>query len=196
MAKYDHGGGCACGLYKECCCERRSLMSDLKEKPDHWTQKAITQWSRQTFGIVSPTVMAVRMNKEVAELLIALGEGDVEEARKETADVGVMILQVAELLGFDLTFGPAPSPNDLAVRLDIAQLEALEMNRNVAELITVLTLADLTQARRHTRIIWVRLGIIANTLNIDLRAGITAKMDINFKRVWKQNPSGDFQHVG
>lgn len=21
MAKYDHGGGCACGLYKVCCCE-------------------------------------------------------------------------------------------------------------------------------------------------------------------------------
>jgi len=21
MAKYDQGGGCACGLYRECCCE-------------------------------------------------------------------------------------------------------------------------------------------------------------------------------
>ena len=32
MAKYDHGGGCACGLYKECCCER----APRDETPKLW----------------------------------------------------------------------------------------------------------------------------------------------------------------
>ena len=32
MAKYDHGGGCACGLYKECCCE----LAPSDETPKLW----------------------------------------------------------------------------------------------------------------------------------------------------------------
>lgn len=30
MAKYDQGGGCACGLYKECCCSGSNVMAAAK----------------------------------------------------------------------------------------------------------------------------------------------------------------------
>jgi hypothetical protein len=30
MAKYDQGGGCACGLYKECLCKESRNNVDLK----------------------------------------------------------------------------------------------------------------------------------------------------------------------
>lgn len=102
----------------------------MKDTTDQWDQKAITEWSRNTFGVTSPTVVAARMNKEVAELLTALTLANLSEARKECADVGVMLLQVAELLG------------------------------------------------------------------IDLMQAVSDKMDVNYKRQWEQTPAGDFQHKG
>lgn len=33
MAKYDQGGGCACGLYRECCCELNLMREDMFPKP-------------------------------------------------------------------------------------------------------------------------------------------------------------------
>lgn len=89
------------------------------------TQKTITDWSREHFGYQSPLTIALRMNVETAELLNALGShervqgGPImdsddlealaaerdrlrEHAADEVADVGVMLLQVAEVLGVDL----------------------------------------------------------------------------------------------
>lgn len=89
------------------------------------TQKTITDWSRENFGHQSPLSIALRMNVEVSELLNALGShekiqgGNIrdsddletlavererlrEHAADEVADVGVMLLQVAEVLGVDL----------------------------------------------------------------------------------------------
>lgn len=81
------------------------------------TQKTITDWSRENFGHQSPLTIALRMNVEQAELLNALGSYDRESngicsaedldklhehAADEVADVGVMLLQVAETLGIDL----------------------------------------------------------------------------------------------
>lgn len=89
------------------------------------TQETITAWSRENFGSQSPLTIALRMNVEVAELLNALGSYERaaaeptsgaddrevlsdarlelrEKAADEVADVGVMLLQVAEVLGVDL----------------------------------------------------------------------------------------------
>lgn len=97
MAKYDHGGGCACGLYKECVCREKET-----EMERQWTQEQITLWAWDTFGPASPAVVASRMNVEMAELLEALALNDRAEARKEVADVGIILLQLAELLDIDL----------------------------------------------------------------------------------------------
>lgn len=85
-------------------------MRDMKEdgeevagpSPKTWTQQEITEWALSTFGMTPTPIVAMRMNKEVAELLTALALGDWKEARKEAADVGVMLMQVCELLGIDL----------------------------------------------------------------------------------------------
>jgi NTP pyrophosphatase (non-canonical NTP hydrolase) len=82
------------------------------------TQKSITEWSREQFGYQSPLSIALRMNVEVGELLNVLGnraaaieQGNytkdtmdelLRHGQDEVADVGVMLLQVAEGLGIDL----------------------------------------------------------------------------------------------
>lgn len=67
-----------------------------------WTQVSITGWSTQTFGNRTALATAVRMNKEVAELLSALENGEDDVARKEVADVAIVLMQVAQRLGIDL----------------------------------------------------------------------------------------------
>jgi NTP pyrophosphatase (non-canonical NTP hydrolase) len=71
-------------------------------KPFKWTQEKITRWAQSQFGVVPPLGIATRMNLEVAELLDALNNGNVEEAIKEVADVEIMLRQVAETLGVTL----------------------------------------------------------------------------------------------
>lgn len=67
-----------------------------------WTQERITEWSTKTFGERSPLSTAVRANKEMAELLSALENGEIETASNEVADVVIILMQVAERLGMDL----------------------------------------------------------------------------------------------
>lgn len=77
-----------------------------------WTQREITQWGNDTFGFTKVRSVGTRMNKEVAELLTALEYWEVtgsitnlEAAREECADVGIMLFQVADKLGLDLLEG-------------------------------------------------------------------------------------------
>ncbi len=65
-------------------------------------QKSINEWSVSTFGIESALSRALRANIELAELLCALANGRGEEAKKEIADVAILILDVAEVLNVDL----------------------------------------------------------------------------------------------
>jgi NTP pyrophosphatase (non-canonical NTP hydrolase) len=67
-----------------------------------WTQVSITGWSTQTFGNRTALATAVRANKEMAELLSALENGEDEVARKEVADVVIVLMQVAQRLNIDL----------------------------------------------------------------------------------------------
>lgn len=85
-------------------------------------QSSITQWGLDTFGPTHPAAVAKRMSKEVAELLalfeqvghewdgkkqvrIPVEKLDPELLQKmhlECADVGIMLLQIAELLQVDI----------------------------------------------------------------------------------------------
>ena len=65
-------------------------------------QKSINEWSVSTFGIESALSRALRANIELGELITALANGKIEEARKEIADVAILILDTAEVLEIDL----------------------------------------------------------------------------------------------
>lgn len=67
-----------------------------------WTQGSISHWATRTFGWSSPKTIAVRLNKEMAELLSALEHGEKDEAIKECADIYIMVSQIAEGLLVDL----------------------------------------------------------------------------------------------
>lgn len=69
-----------------------------------WNQQSITEWSSETFGPRSALSTAVRANKEMAELLSALENGEDEVACKEVADVVIVLMQVAHRLGIDLNY--------------------------------------------------------------------------------------------
>lgn len=68
-----------------------------------WTQKMIAEWAKSQFGYHGPRPIAIRGNKEMAELLSSLENNiPAEECAEECADVAIFLLQVCERLGFDL----------------------------------------------------------------------------------------------
>lgn len=67
-------------------------------------QELITSWGQRTFNNPSPLALAVRGNKEMAELVSHLLNKPEEKAEiaEECADVAFFLLQICDLLGFDL----------------------------------------------------------------------------------------------
>lgn len=64
-----------------------------------WNDKDIYEWAIATFGVSTPKAIATRMNKEMAELLTALENGQMEVAHKELADLRVFMGQLITILG-------------------------------------------------------------------------------------------------
>lgn len=71
-----------------------------------WTQAAITKWAESKFGFNGPKPIAIRGNKEMAELLSSLeNSGTLENSARsamECADVIIFMMQTAERLGYDV----------------------------------------------------------------------------------------------
>lgn len=67
-----------------------------------WDQKKITEWSVNTFGITDFISVAHRMRWEISEFYECIDQDDIENAKKEIADIEIMLRQVAEMLGVDL----------------------------------------------------------------------------------------------
>lgn len=76
------------------------------------TQKSITAWGQRTFGHPHPAHVAARMTHEMFELdekFKECGTGPLAQLSAETlaglagecADLGIMLLQIVELLGLD-----------------------------------------------------------------------------------------------
>ncbi len=67
-------------------------------------QNQITKWGQETFDRPSPLALAVRGNKEMAELVSHLlnKPDEFSEIAEECADVAFFLLQICGLLGFDL----------------------------------------------------------------------------------------------
>lgn len=66
-----------------------------------WNQATITAWAGRTFGQPKGGAreIAIRGNKEMAELLSALENGQTDVAIKECADVIIVMMQVMHRLG-------------------------------------------------------------------------------------------------
>ena len=68
-----------------------------------WTQEMITNWAESQFGYHEPKPIAIRGNKEMAELLSSLENNiPTEECAEECADVAIFLLQICQRLGYDL----------------------------------------------------------------------------------------------
>lgn len=66
-------------------------------------QKDISRWGAETFGDPAPRGLAIRGNKEMAELLSGFENGRPNnELAEECADVCFFLLQICEGLGYDL----------------------------------------------------------------------------------------------
>jgi len=96
MAKYDQGGGCACGVQKVCDCE--------ESKPERTTQEQVWDWAYDQFGVNNVLTLAIRGNKEMAELLqeIQTGSKPAKEIAMECADISFFLLQICEASGYDM----------------------------------------------------------------------------------------------
>ena len=68
------------------------------------TQKSVATWAQDTFGPVSSNArVAARANEEMAELLRALTTDDeAAGAAEECADVVIVLMRLADRMGFDL----------------------------------------------------------------------------------------------
>lgn len=64
-----------------------------------WTDEKIYDWAKDTFGAHSPQAIAIRMNKEMAELLSAIENHKLKEACAELADLRVFMAQLNVILG-------------------------------------------------------------------------------------------------
>jgi NTP pyrophosphatase (non-canonical NTP hydrolase) len=67
-------------------------------------QKDVSQWAERTFGPVgSNASVAARANKEMSELLMTLATNDTNpKAAEEAADVLLVLLRLADRMGFDI----------------------------------------------------------------------------------------------
>jgi NTP pyrophosphatase (non-canonical NTP hydrolase) len=73
-------------------------MSDIHSRD----QRAVAEWYRQNGGHASLRNAVDRTADELRELTDALFRGDPDAIRDEAADVGLCLLMVAEIAGFDL----------------------------------------------------------------------------------------------
>lgn len=83
-----------------------------------WSDRDIYEWGHRTFGTNSPIAVAIRMNKEMSELLTALQNGRFQEAVEELADLRIFMAQIHYMLT-----GPQ-FPKTLSDRVD----EKMEIN--------------------------------------------------------------------
>jgi NTP pyrophosphatase (non-canonical NTP hydrolase) len=67
-----------------------------------WNQRKITDWATKNFGHTTPREVAIRGNKEMAELLSEFENRMVDKIPAECADICIFLMQVCEKLGVDL----------------------------------------------------------------------------------------------
>jgi NTP pyrophosphatase (non-canonical NTP hydrolase) len=91
----------------------REIHKHEREARRKWTLAAISQWTRETFGVPDAFLVAARINEEMAELLIQIAKAEsdssvnygeaMDKAAVEIADVVIVCCHLASAMNIDLT---------------------------------------------------------------------------------------------
>ena len=163
-----------------------------------WNQKTIHQWGIDTFGNAALNTLgvAIRMSKEAIELSnVLMTMDDVDKISMESADVAIVLVQVANCLGFDVhAEDQAVEEVDDAIDTEIGA--AMILNAAAVDLLSALFHgAEKDQVILQIRKIMTCLGVLEEIYEFDLVEKIQEKMEINVARQWARKEDGSFQHV-
>ena len=178
-----------------------------------WNQKTIHQWGIDTFGApaLNTLGLAIRMVKEAVELSTALHLDVENEVLNESADVAIVVLQVANCLDFEVDQVLGIHPDGTAVLpkfkeyLELFQKTddellngeqcAVASSTFAVDLISSLFHGSTDNAKKEIIKIMAMLSAIEEIYEFDLNVRIQEKMDINEARKWEKSQDGSFQHV-
>lgn len=163
-----------------------------------WNQKTIHQWGIDTFGNAALNTLgvAIRMSKEAIELSnVLMTMDDVDKISMESADVAIVLVQVANCLGFDVhAEDQAVEEVDDAIDTEIDA--AMILNAAAVDLLSALFHgAEKDQVFLQIRKIMTCIGALEELYQFDLVEKIQEKMEINVARQWAKKEDGSFQHV-
>ncbi len=163
-----------------------------------WNQKTIHQWGIDTFGNAALNTLgvAIRMSKEAIELSnVLMTMDDVDKISMESADVAIVLVQVANCVGFDVhAEDQAVEEVDDAIDTEIDA--AMILNAAAVDLLSALFHgAEKDQVVLQIRKIMTCLGALEELYQFDLVEKIQEKMEINVARQWAKKEDGSFQHV-
>ena len=163
-----------------------------------WNQKTIHKWGIDTFGNAALNTLgvAIRMSKEAIELSnVLMTMDDVDKISMESADVAIVLVQVANCVGFDVhAEDQAVEEVDDAIDTEIDA--AMILNAAAVDLLSALFHgAEKDQIILQIREIMTCLGALEELYQFDLVEKIQEKMEINVARQWAKKEDGSFQHV-
>ena len=163
-----------------------------------WNQKTIHQWGIDTFGNAALNTLgvAIRMSKEAIELSnVLMTMDDVDKISMESADVAIVLVQVANCVGFDVhAEDQAVEEVDDAIDTEIDA--AMILNAAAVDLLSALFHgAEKDHIILQIRKIMTCLGALEELYQFDLVEKIQEKMEINVARQWAKKEDGSFQHV-
>lgn len=163
-----------------------------------WNQKTIHQWGIDTFGNAALNTLgvAIRMSKEAIELSnVLMTMDDVDKISMESADVAIVLVQVANCVGFDVhAEDQAVEEVDDAIDTEIDA--AMILNAAAVDLLSALFHgAEKDQVVLQIKKIMTCLGALEELYQFDLVEKIQEKMEINVARQWAKKEDGSFQHV-
>lgn len=183
--------------------DNSSTTGEIKSDFLHETPASILKWSADTFGPRTILEIATRASTEVNELMCGIiNQGNVKSIHDEFADCGVMLWQVAELLGI-----PArprfQTPPNIQQRVELV---AAQFNRRFGTVIEELILDSMrtpTELKDHSlgvaRLVHSDvlklLELLAYKFGIELAEHVDVKMVINRARNWQRLGNGNYQHT-
>ena len=149
----------------------------------------------------NPVTLAIRGNKEMAELIQELEKAafEREDLAFECADITFFLLQIAQCLKFDLFewAGDFSKEHGLASQFTPGRLAA-DSNVQFAKVLQLLQTAPNKTGEIRTEMasITFNLGLVCLLLGFDLKEMVRRKLIINQARTWEMAEDGSHQHVG
>lgn len=177
------------------------------------TPVSIYIWSRDTFGIRPPLMVAARTSCEVSELVVALVNGHSgDKLAGEIADCAIMMWQLAaahscdarpsvhngsslDLMDPEAIVEARPEIDTKAVGALKPEAVAIGMAlyRHFAHYMERIVLKP-KEPRNYLVKALMALELLARELALDLPQLVDAKMKINRARSWKEIGTGHYQH--